>query len=155
MGAPGVNGGWVFSSTLTNELIESVAEVLHLACSQDATHSHQLGMLGVVVTASRSWMGMATSSQCSPLAPWSFSGSCPCQARQGCFHAWSRLVSQEIAQPFWKMAGGWGWGCDLSLASQCWCFILTLVNELVKEVQPEEKREPRLKIGAISMLTIA
>lgn len=50
MRAPWVDGGRVFSAILTNELIEPVAEVLHLACSQDATNSHQLGM--VVVTTS-------------------------------------------------------------------------------------------------------
>ena len=67
MGAPGVNGGRVFPATLTNELVEPVAEVLHLARSQDATHSHQLGVVGVVVATSRSRVGVATSSQRSPL----------------------------------------------------------------------------------------
>lgn len=40
MGAPGVDGGRVFSAALTNELIESVAQILHLTCSQDTSHSH-------------------------------------------------------------------------------------------------------------------
>lgn len=50
MRTTGVNGGGVFPSALANQLIEPVAEVLNLAGSQGATHSHQLG---VVVTPPR------------------------------------------------------------------------------------------------------
>lgn len=82
MWAPGVDGRRVFSAALANELVEPVAEVLHLAGSQDATHSHQLGVVVVVVvTASRSRVGMATSSRRPPLR--SLSGSCPRQAWRG------------------------------------------------------------------------
>lgn len=67
MRTPGVDGGRVFSAALAYKLIESVTEVLHLAGSQDATDSHQLGMMGVVVTPSRSRVGVTTSSQHPPL----------------------------------------------------------------------------------------
>lgn len=45
MRTPGVNGGGVFPSALANQLIEPVAEVLNLAGSQGAPHSHQLGVV--------------------------------------------------------------------------------------------------------------
>lgn len=60
VGAPGVDGGRVFSAALTNELVEPVAQVLHLTGSQDASHSHQLGVVRVV-TVPRPRMGVATS----------------------------------------------------------------------------------------------
>lgn len=142
MGASGVDGRWVFSATLTNELIEPMAEVLHLACSQDAAHSHQLGM---VVTTSWSWVGMATSSQCPLLDLWSLSRSCPCQACRGHSHSWSRLVSHKTRQPFWGLAGDWWLDSDVGLASWRWGYIPSLVIKLVEEVQPEEERQIRWK----------
>lgn len=146
MGAPGVDGGWVFSATLTNELIEPVAEVLHLARSQDATHSHQLGVVGVVVTTSRSRMGVATRSQHPPLDLCRLSGSLPRQASQGRSHSRSWSVSQETRQPFWGPAGGRGGDGNVSLASWHRVFVLSLVRTHIEQVQPEEKREIRWKI---------
>lgn len=137
MGASGVNGGRVFSATLTNELVEPMAEVLHLACAQDTTHSHQLGVMRVVMTTSWTWVGMATNSQHRPLDLWSFGE--PWQAWSGCSHSWGRWVSKETGQPFWGQAGGWRRDGDVRLASRCRVFILLLVNELAEEVQPEEK----------------
>ena len=40
MGAPGVDGGVVFSPALANQLVEPVAKVLHLTGAQDTPHSH-------------------------------------------------------------------------------------------------------------------
>lgn len=77
MGAAGVNGGRVLSATLTDELIEPVAEILHLAGSQDTTDSHQLGMMRVVMTPSQTWVGMATNSQLPMLDLQNSSGLCP------------------------------------------------------------------------------
>lgn len=51
MGAPGVDGGRVFSAALSDELVEPVAQVLDLARAQDAAHPHQLGLVVVVVAA--------------------------------------------------------------------------------------------------------
>lgn len=67
MRAPGVDGGWVFSAALADELVEAVAEVLHLAGSKDAAHSHQLAVVRmvlvvvVVVPATSSCVGITSS----------------------------------------------------------------------------------------------
>lgn len=65
MGAPGVDGRGVFSATLANELVEAVAKVLHLACSEDTTHPHQLAVVRmvvvVVVPATTSCVGITSS----------------------------------------------------------------------------------------------
>lgn len=64
MGAAGVNGGRVLSATLTNELIEPVAEVLNLAGSKYTTNSHKLCVMRAVMAPSQ--VGMTTNSQ----LPW-------------------------------------------------------------------------------------
>lgn len=87
MGASGVNGRRVLSAALSNELIESMAEVLDLTGSQDAAHSHQLGVVRVVVTPSGSRVDVATSSERPVLHLQSLSRSCPRQSRRGCFHS--------------------------------------------------------------------
>lgn len=140
MGAFGIDRGWVFPAALTNELIEPMAEVLHLAGSQDATHSHKLGMVWVVVT-TRPRVGMATSSQLPALRLWSLSGSRPRQAGQGSSHSRCRLVAQETRKPFQGLAGGRRRDSRVRLAF--WGFIVPLGDKLVQEVQPEEKRGRR------------
>lgn len=67
MRTPGVDGGGVFSATLANELVEAVAEVLHLAGSEDTAHPHKLAMVQmvvvvvVVVSATSSCVGIPSS----------------------------------------------------------------------------------------------
>lgn len=150
MGAFGIDRGWAFPAALTNELIEPMAEVLHLARSQDATHSHKLGIVRVVVT-TRSRVGMATSSQLPALHLWSLSGSRPRQAGQGPSRSWCRLVTQETRQPFQGLAGGWRRDSRVRLAF--WGFIIPLGDKLVQEVQPEEKREIRWNVVFEELVT--
>lgn len=49
MGTPGVDGGGVFSATLTNQLVETVAEVVDRAGAQGAALLVQLAVVRVVL----------------------------------------------------------------------------------------------------------
>lgn len=147
VGASGVNGGWIFSAALTDQLIEPVAKVLHLTGSQDTTDSHQLG--GVWVTPPRTRVGKATNSERAPLVLRIFSGSSPIQARRGCPNSGGWRASKETDQPFWGLAGSSRGGDDVRLAFRPRGFILSLVHELAKKVQPEERQQIMLKFGPI------
>lgn len=137
MWTPGIDGGWVFPATLADELVEPMAEVLHLARSQDTTHPHQLAVMRVVVAA-RSCVGMAPSSPHSLHHRRGLAGSCPCKARrEEGSHSWRWLVTQESRRPFWGWARGWSWYIDT-----CWWWgsVIALVRTLIQEVRAEEKR---------------
>lgn len=53
VGALWVKGGGLFSAFLANELIQTMTEVLDLACPQEAADPHQLSIMGVLVDPSR------------------------------------------------------------------------------------------------------
>lgn len=150
MGASGVNGGRVLSAALANELVEPVAEVLHLAGSQDAAHPHQLGVVRVVVTPSRARVGVTTNSQRSPLDLQRFSESSRAGRRRP--HARGRRVSEETGQPF----GGWAGSRRSGLASRRHGGVLCQVKEFVEEVQPEKKTQvgEKLRKGSRTSVTL-
>lgn len=52
-----VDGGGVFPAALSNQLVETVAEVLNLTSAQDAPHPHQMA-----VAPSTAIVGMTTTS---------------------------------------------------------------------------------------------
>lgn len=90
MRTPRVDGRGVFSATLADELVEAVAEVLHLAGSEDTTHPHQVAVVRMVVvmvvSATIPCVGI-TSSPNSPGRLRSIAGFGPGQAWQDGFHS--------------------------------------------------------------------
>lgn len=99
VGASGVDWGGVFSSTLANQLIKPMAEVLHLTGAQDTPHSHQLGMMGMVETSPGPCVDVATTSLCSLLGVRADGTMCPGEGL-ACLLVSGPCDSEETQWPF-------------------------------------------------------
>lgn len=139
MRAPRVDGGRVLSATVANELVKPVAEVLYLTGSQVATNSHQLGVMRVVVTPPRTRVSMTTSSPQPDLG--TVSGPCPRQVPGRDSSHFRRQHMSEDTRPFQGRTGGRGGDGVVSQTSCRHSCVLSLVNEFLEKVQPEEKRD--------------
>lgn len=139
VGASGVDWGGVFSSTLANQLIKPMTEVLHLTGAQDTPHSHQLGMMRMVETSSCSPVDVAPTSLCSLQGVRADSTLCPSEGL-ACLLVGGPCDPEETQWAFcwwldWCRAGFCSTGKHHILPLSDGMFVF-LALELLEQIQP-------------------